>query len=117
MPIYHKRGLLKPKLACPELNLFLYSLIKAKGDMRMEPTQWWGHGFGFMWLIPLLFIVVMLFCMRGMFGKGSPGCGSHRSDTPDRESAREILDQRFAKGEITREEYKEMKMALDNKTS
>ena len=26
----------------------------------MDPTQWWGHGFGFMWLIPLLFFVVLL---------------------------------------------------------
>ncbi len=83
----------------------------------MDPTQWWGHGFGFMWLIPLFFFVVMLFCMRGMFGRGSPGCGSHEGDTSHLESAREILDKRFAKGEITREEYEEMKKALGNETS
>ncbi len=83
----------------------------------MDPTQWWGHGFGFMWLIPLFFFVVMLFCMRGMFGRGSPGCGSHGGDTPLQESAREILDKRFAKGEITKEEYEEMKKSLGNETS
>ena len=83
----------------------------------MDPTQWWGHGFGFMWLIPLFFFVVMLFCMRGMFGKGSPGYGTHGDDTPHLGSAREILDKRFAKGEITKEEYEEMKKALGNETS
>jgi putative membrane protein len=83
----------------------------------MDPTQWWGHGFGFMWLIPLLFFVVFIFFMRGMCGQGSFGSGSHGGNTPPRESAREILDKRFAKGEITKEEYEEMKNSLGNETS
>ena len=80
----------------------------------MDPTQWWGHGFGFMWLIPLLFFVMIMMCMRGMFGRGSHGCGSHRDNTTHQENAREILDKRFAKGEITKNEYKEMKEALED---
>jgi putative membrane protein len=83
----------------------------------MDPTQWWGHGFGFMWLLPLLFFVVLIFFMRGMFGQGSFGCGSRGGNTPPRESAREILDKRFAKGEITKEEYEEMRKTLGNETS
>jgi len=80
----------------------------------MDPTQWWGHGFGFMWLIPLLFFVVIIMCMRGMFGRGSPGCGSHRDNATHQENAREILDKRFAKGEITKSEYEEMKKTLED---
>ena len=34
----------------------------------MDQTQWWEYGFGFMWLVPLLFFMVLLFCMRGIFG-------------------------------------------------
>ena len=83
----------------------------------MDSMQWWGHGFGFMWIIPLVFIVAFIFFMRGMFGQGSSGCGSRGSNTPPRESAREILDKRFAKGEITREEYEEMKKTLENEAS
>jgi len=83
----------------------------------MDPTQWWGHGFGFMWLLPLLFFVVLIFFMRGMFGQGSFGCGSRGGNTPSRESAREILDKRFAKGEVTKEEYEEMRKTLGNETS
>jgi len=81
----------------------------------MEPTQWWGHGFGFMWVIPLFFFVMFVFFMRGMFGRGSPGCGSHGDNATHQDNAREILDKRYAKGEITRDEYEEMKKTLDNK--
>ena len=82
----------------------------------MDSTQWWGHGFGFMWLFPLFFFVVFFFFMRGMFGRGSSGCGLHGGNASTRESAREILDKRFAKGEITKEEYEGMKKTLENET-
>lgn len=83
----------------------------------MEPTQWWGHGFGFMWMIPLFFFVIFIFFMRGMFGRGSPGCGSHGENKAHQDNAREILDKRFAKGEITKNEYEEMKKTLGNVSS
>lgn len=73
----------------------------------MEPGYWWSHGFGFMWIVPLIFLVVFLLFLRGIFG-------NRPADTEEkhRETAREILDKRFARGEITREEYEEMKKAL-----
>ena len=83
----------------------------------MEPTQWWGHGFGFMWFIPLFFFVMFIFFMRGMCGRDSPGSGSHGSDGSHRESARDILDKRFAKGEIDKLEYEEMKKTLEKNSS
>lgn len=78
----------------------------------MEPTQWWGQGFGFMWLLPLLFFVVMAFIMRSFFGRGSSSCGSHGDSNNHQENAREILDNRFAKGEINSDEYEDMKKEL-----
>jgi putative membrane protein len=83
----------------------------------MDPTLWWGHGFGFMWIFPLLFFVVIMLFMRGMCGQGSRGCGSHGHGTSHEENAREILDKRFAKGEISKEEYEGMKKSLSNETS
>lgn len=90
----------------------------------MDPTQWWGHGFGgFMWLFPILFFVVFMFFMRGIFGRGSLSCGSHSHSAAHGDgathdaSAREILDKRFAIGDITKEEYEEMKKSLGNETS
>ncbi len=82
----------------------------------MGPGYWGGQGFTFMWIIPLLFFIVFLFFIRGMFGQNNNqgnnigtgnGSNGHRS-----ESAREILDKRFAKGEINKDEYEEMKKTL-----
>jgi len=78
----------------------------------MGPGYWGGQGFTFMWIFPLLFFIVFLFFMRGMFGRGSMGCGSHGGSATHKESAHEILDKRFAKGEISKDEYEEMKKAL-----
>lgn len=76
----------------------------------MDPSYWWGHGFGFMWLLPLLFLIVMIvFLFRG--GPGFFWRGGWRED--GRESAREILDRRYASGEITKEQYEEMKRTLE----
>lgn len=43
---------------------------------------------------------------------GWPGCG-HRRAHDREESAREILDRRYARGELTREQYQQMKKDLD----
>ena len=61
--------------------------------------------------IPLFFLIAMVLCAvflsRGLrwFGRGHDR-GGHR------ETAREILDRRFASGELTKEQYEEMKRAL-----
>lgn len=83
----------------------------------MDPMQWSGHGFGFMWIIPVLFFVMFIVFMRGMFGRGSPGFGPRGGDATHQEDAREILDKRFAKGEINKDEYEEMKKALEKPPS
>ena len=65
-------------------------------------------GIGFMWIFPLLFLAVFIYFMRGMFSGGmGGGMSSGRSET-----AREILDRRYAAGEINKEEYEEMKADL-----
>lgn len=80
--------------------------------MTMGFTQWWEHGFGFMWLFPILFFVVFMLFMRSR-----SGCGFHDNSTKHEDNAREILDKRFAKGEISKEEYEEMKKSLGHETS
>lgn len=69
----------------------------------------WG-GFPWMWIFPLIFLVVMLlFLFRG---GGRPMCGG-RGMREREESARELLDRRYARGEIKREEYLQMKKDLE----
>jgi putative membrane protein len=75
----------------------------------MEPYQsLWSHGMGFMWIFPLLFLIIMvIFLFRGPWwmGRGHDHGGQ-------RETAREILDRRFANSEIAKEQYEEMKRSL-----
>ncbi len=63
------------------------------------------NGFYWWWIIPL---VMMVFCFIMM--RGHRGCmtGWNRSRHIT-ESAREILDKRYALGEISKEEYEEKK--------
>jgi putative membrane protein len=78
----------------------------------MEPYQWWWHGMGFMWMFPLLFLVVLVLCVA-LFVRGPWWSGrGHERGSEHRETAREILDRRFASGEITKEQYEEMKRTL-----
>lgn len=67
-----------------------------------------GTGMGLMWIFPLLFFVVMIgmigaFWRRGL-GRGCGMRGDHRYETP-----RQILDRRYAAGELTKEQYDEMR--------
>jgi putative membrane protein len=75
----------------------------------MEPWHWWWPAMGFMWIVPLFFlIVVLVFLFRG-----PPSFWRGDSRGERRETAREILDRRYAGGEITKEQYEEMKRTLE----
>jgi uncharacterized membrane protein len=78
----------------------------------MPPYEFWWHGgWWMMWVIPLVFLIVFaIFLLRG----GAMCWGRHRRyDDTVHESAREILARRFASGEITKEQYEDMRRTLD----
>lgn len=59
----------------------------------------WGFGMGVGWLIPLLFMVIVVYYIKENQKEG--------------DSARDILDKRYAKGEIDEKEYKTKKADLE----
>ena len=61
------------------------------------------------WIFPLVMIVACFLFMRG---GGMCGHGSHDGGKYDSESARDILDKRYASGEIDKAEYEEIKKQL-----
>lgn len=70
-----------------------------------------GTGMGWMWIFPPLFLLVMIgimaFVWRGGFRPWCGMMGDHRHETP-----RQILDRRYAGGELTKEQYDEMRRNL-----
>lgn len=74
----------------------------------------WMHGhypwFPLMWVFPLIF----LFVIYRLFIRGSRGsmCGGHRKQEVEI-GAQEILNRRYAKGDITHDEYQRIKKELE----
>jgi len=60
----------------------------------------WGMGFG-MWFIPLLFVLIVIYFLK-----------ENSKEERKNPSAQDILDKRYASGEIDAEEYQKMSDAL-----
>ena len=71
--------------------------------------------YSYWWLFPIVMMFLCFFMMRGRWGSMMCGCGPrsfYHRQTDDPDSAREILDRRYAAGEIDKAEYEEKKKAL-----
>ncbi|UCH44483.1 MAG: SHOCT domain-containing protein [Nitrospiraceae bacterium] len=78
----------------------------------MGPWMWWGHGMGW-WIFPFLMIVVMLIiCFLLFRRKGGMSSWCDFGEQKDAETPLDILKKRYAKGEITKEEFEKIKKDL-----
>jgi uncharacterized membrane protein len=72
-------------------------------------------GFSFWWIGPIVMMILCLFMMRGrrwtMMGGFGP-CNRNWHKTKGAESAMDILDRRYASGDIEKVEYEERKRTL-----
>jgi len=76
--------------------------------------------FSLWWLFPLAMIALCFLMMRGRKGSMMCGFGSRHEDSHHIEasdSAKDILDKRYALGEINTEEYTEKKQILNQSNS
>lgn len=83
----------------------LFSALAANDD-HWNHMDGWDAGWMWLWGVTLmaLFVVLLLWLVRDASGKPGSG-GPAPSDPSDR--AREILAERYARGELTTEEYLE----------
>jgi len=90
--------------------------------------MYWGHGYGMGWgwlvaFLALLALAALIVLVVRSFTAGAPpgtppGAPpgpppSHGQLSPPRSNARAILDERLARGEVTPDEYREIRRALD----
>ena len=80
-------------------------LLATINDDRWDHMDGWGGGWMWLWGIAMmaLFVVLIVWLVRATAGGGS--ASSPPRDPTDR--AREILAERYARGELTTEEYRE----------
>jgi putative membrane protein len=76
----------------------------------MYAHEWWHGLWWFMWVAPVIVLVIFAVVLL----RDSPRwwIDRTRERLHHHETAREILDRRYASGEITREQYEEMKRVL-----
>jgi putative membrane protein len=69
-------------------------------------SDWHDHGWFWLWpLVPLFWLLVVFLLLRLFFWRGRRGPWAYRGyGGPD---ARAILAERYARGEITHDEYRE----------
>jgi len=82
----------------------------------MGPEYFWGGG---MWLFPIIMIIaVITICF--LWGRGGfrfPCCSMadrHNGPGKEPESASEILNKRYVRGEISKEEFERMKRDIQS---
>lgn len=105
-----------------------YVLAAEQAPTQPYPWPWWHaqHSHSFWWIFPLMFFVFMILMVIFMMRRGGMGCMwcNRWMDRPDvrdtmkrslgepSESALDILNKRYAKGEIDKQEYEEKKAEL-----
>jgi putative membrane protein len=84
----------------------------------------YGHGYGigfFWWILPFSFFIIFIAMLALFFRRGGmprmmcPTCGHHHQHPGESVSAKEILERRYARGEIGRDEYQKIKQDLESK--
>jgi len=71
--------------------------------------------FSFWWIVPIVMMILCFFMMRGRRGTVMGGfgcCGRDWQKAKGSQSAKDILDRRYASGDIDKTEYDEKKRTL-----
>jgi len=111
-------------------SLICASSVLAADQAPTQPYPWpWWHTMpwpAFWWIFPFMFFVMMVVIIIFMMRRGGMGCmwrdrmmdrseyreAVKRPGAESSDSAMEILNKRYANGEIDKQEYEEKKAAI-----
>jgi putative membrane protein len=97
----------------------------------MEYAHWWGPHWHWFWIVPFLFMIMMIVCASRMIRRArewrrDPGhprgwmppgwCKPGHESMPCwwTETPGRILDRRYTRGDITKEQYEQMKRDIES---
>lgn len=81
--------------------------------MMHEWWEGWGPGgWGGMWFGPMIWLMLVVLLIVGIASLGRRPPSSSETSAPPSPTPRQILNERFAKGEIDKDEYQERLNAL-----
>jgi len=117
---------MKTKLSALLTLAFLHPLLAFAQQTQQPAGPWdwpgpwhmWSGGWGFWWAFPLIMVFMIIACVAMLLlghragGSGLSHWGPARSWGDPTYSALQILNERFAKGEIQKQEYEEKKIAI-----
>jgi putative membrane protein len=83
----------------------LEAVLATTNDDRWDHMNGWGGGWMWLWGIAMMALLVLLIVWLIRSTTGGPAQTPPSSDPKNR--AREILAERYARGEVTTEEYRE----------
>lgn len=76
---------------------------------QMDGHMWWGAGWGWLWLAATLILLVL----AGLVVWAVVRSARQPSSAPPSSRARAILDERYARGELSTEEYRERVQVIE----
>jgi putative membrane protein len=76
-----------------------------------------GVGWGWMWFGGVMLLLILAALIILIIRAGTPGSSPRREQwTPSANTARQIAEERLARGEITPDEFRQISRALDERT-
>ncbi len=72
---------------------------------------WGGWMIPWGWILIVILVVILIYALAGRGGQrpSEPSRGSHVGEKEDLETPLDILKKRYARGEISREDFEQMK--------
>jgi putative membrane protein len=92
-------------------------VIRIGGFVLLLQNQNGGYGYGYgwwAWLFWIIILVIIVWIIASLASRGRRR-RDNNGDIADKETALDILKQRYARGEISKDQYEQMKKDIETR--